>query len=86
MPASKLNYIVVYKNHSQVYGCSSKKIALESPPPDGYSEKDKRILFVTFEPDTDNLCAYTVSGESIDEEDVVIAETKKVKKKAKSSE
>ncbi len=84
MPASKLNYIVVYKNHSQVYGCSSKKIAIESPPPDGYSEKDKRILFVTFEPDTDNLCAYTVSSETIDEEEIV--ETKKVKKKAKSSE
>jgi hypothetical protein len=84
MPASKLNYIVVYKNHSQVYGCSSKKIAIESPPPDGYSEKDKRILFVTFEPDTDNLCAYTVSSETTDEEEIV--ETKKVKKKAKSSE
>jgi len=61
MPASKLNYIVVYKNHSQVYGCSSKKIAIESPPPEGYSENDKKILFVSFEPDTDNLCAYVVS-------------------------
>ena len=84
MPASKLNYIVVYKNHSQVYGCSSKKIAIESPPPDGFSEKDKRILFVTFEPDTDNLCAYTVSNEVVDEDEIV--ETKKVKKKAKSNE
>jgi len=84
MPASKLNYIVVYKNHSQVYGCSSKKIAIESPPPEGYSEKDKKILFVTFEPDTDNLCAYTVSSEGADEEEIV--ETKKAKKRAKSSE
>ena len=46
MAASKLNYIVVYKNHSQVYGCSSKKIALESPPPEGYTNDDKRILFM----------------------------------------
>jgi len=84
MPASKLNYIVVYKNHSQVYGCSSKKIAIESPPPDGFSEEDKRILFVTFEPDTDNLCAYIVSSEVVDEDEIV--ETKKVKKKAKSNE
>ncbi|NBP57219.1 hypothetical protein EBU71_11935 [bacterium] len=83
MPASKLNYIVVYKNHSQVYGCSSKKIAIESPPPDGYSEKDKRILFVTFEPDTDSLCAYVTSADDLPEEDT---EVKKTKKKAKSSE
>jgi len=82
MPASKLNYIVVYKNHSQVYGCSSKKIAAESPPPEGYSENDKRILFVSFEPDTDNLCAYLVSREDIEEE----IEIKKIKKKAESNE
>lgn len=83
MPASKLNYIVVYKNHSQVYGCSSKKIALESPPPEGYSENDKKILFITFEPDTDNLCAYTVSKDEITEEE---SEIKKNKKKVKSNE
>ena len=40
MPAAKLNYLVVYKNHSQVYGSSSKKIALDSPPPEGYSLED----------------------------------------------
>lgn len=83
MPASKLNYIVVYKNHSQVYGCSSKKIAMESPPPEGYSQDDKKILFVSFEPDTDNLCAYVVSKDDITEEEI---EIKKSKKKAKSSE
>jgi len=83
MPASKLNYIVVYKNHSQVYGCSSKKIAIESPPPEGYSEKDKRILFVTLEPDTDSLCAYVTSADDLPEEST---EAKKTKKKAKRSE
>lgn len=83
MPASKLNYIVVYKNHSQVYGCSSKKIAIESSPPEGYSENDKKILFVSFEPDTDNLCAYVVSKDDITEGET---EVKKSKKKAKSSE
>ena len=63
MPAAKLNYMVVYKNHSQVYGCSSKKIALDSPPPEGMSLEDKNIFFVTFEPDTDNICLYKVSNE-----------------------
>ncbi len=74
MPASKLNYLVVYKNHSQVYGCSSKKIAVESPPPEGYSEKDKQILFVSMEPDTDNLCVYPVDN---------LLEEEKIEKKRK---
>lgn len=65
MAASKVNYIVLYKGHSQVYGCSSKKIALESPPPEGFSIKDKKILFITFEPDTDNLSVYEVPKEEI---------------------
>ncbi len=62
MPAAKLNYLVVYKNHSQVYGCSSKKIALDSPAPEGYSLDDKNIFFVTFEPDTDNLAIHKISN------------------------
>jgi hypothetical protein len=84
MAASKLNYIVVYKNHSQVYGCSSKKIALESPPPEGYSENDKKILFVTFEPDTDNLCVYVISKDKTTDEETI--ENKTNKKKVKSNE
>jgi len=84
MPASKLNYIVVYKNHSQVYGCSSKKIAIESPPPEGYTEDDKKILFTSFEPDTDNLCVYVVSKDDLLLEEE--SEIKKAKKKVKSNE
>jgi len=76
MAASKLNYIVIYDGHSQVYGCSSKKIALESPPPEGYSLKDKKILFLTFEPDTNNLCVY-----QIEDEEVMTAEVKAKKEK-----
>lgn len=67
MPASKLNYLIVYKNHSQVYGCSSKKIAIESPPPESYSEQDKNIFFVAFEPDTDNICLYKIEEENVKE-------------------
>jgi hypothetical protein len=62
MPAAKLNYLVVYKNHSQVYGCSSKKIALDSPPPEGYTVSDKNIFFVTFEPDTENLAIHKINN------------------------
>lgn len=78
MAASKLNYIVLYKNHSQVYGCSSKKIAIESTPPEGYTNEDKRILFATFEPDTSSLCVYPVSS---DDQIVEEIKVKKVRKK-----
>lgn len=78
MAASKLNYIVIYKNHSQVYGCSSKKIAIESTPPEGYTNEDKRILFATFEPDSSSFCVYPVSS---DDEIVEEVKVKKVRKK-----
>jgi hypothetical protein len=74
MAAGKLNYVVVYNGLSQVFGCASKKIALESAPPEGYSLKDKKILFITFEPDSENLCVYEVP-----EQEVQTAEIKKKK-------
>jgi len=77
MPASKLNYIVVYKNHSQVYGCSNKKIAVESAPPEGYSESDKQILFINLEPDTNNICVYPVDN-NLEEETTEKKRKKKV--------
>lgn len=63
MPAAKLNYILVYKEHSQIYGCSSKKIAMESPPPEGYSVNDKNVFFITFEPDTDSISIHKVNNQ-----------------------
>jgi len=60
MAASKLNYIVLYEGISQVYGCSSKKIAIESPPPAGVGQDKKKIYFITLEPDTNNLCIHKV--------------------------
>lgn len=65
MAAGKLNYIVIYKDSSQVYGCASKKIALESAPPDGFSLSDKKVLFVTFEPDSKSLSVYQVPDEEV---------------------
>lgn len=81
MAASKVNYIVIYDGHSQVYGCSSKKIALESAPPDGCTLNDKKILFITFEPDTNNLCVYQV-----EQEEILNAEIKVKKDKKKEDE
>lgn len=63
MPASKLNYLIVYPNHSQVYGSSSKKIAVDSPAPEGYNIEDKNIFFITFEPDSNNICLYKVNDQ-----------------------
>lgn len=74
MAAGKLNYVVVYKGVSQVYGCASKKIALESAPPEGVSLKNKKVLFITFEPDSEQLCVYQVP-----DEEVQLAEIKKKK-------
>lgn len=79
MAASKVNYVVIYKGHSQVYGCSSKKIALESAPPEGYNVDDKRILFITFEPDTDNLSVYEVPKEEILNAEIKEKKEKKAK-------
>lgn len=81
MAASKVNYIVIYNGHSQVYGCSSKKIALESPPPDGCSIQDKKILFISFEPDSNDLVVYTVP-----DEEVLSAELKEKKEKKSKDE
>lgn len=81
MPASKLNYIVVYDNHSQVYGSSSDKIAIESPPPEGLSEEDKHIFFITFEPDTKNICVHKIDPSNRD-----IIDNKSNKRKKKDNE
>jgi hypothetical protein len=75
--ASKVNYLVIYSGHSQVYGCSSKKIALESAPPEGCSMADKKVLFITFEPDTNNLSVYKVDDEEVQSADIKEKKEKK---------
>ena len=77
MAASKVNYVVLYSGHSQVYGCSSKKIALESPPPEGCSLSDKKVLFITFEPDTNQLSVHEVDDEEVQGADIKMKKEKK---------
>jgi hypothetical protein len=78
MAASKVNYLVVYKGHSQVYGCSSKKIALESAIPEGCSINNKKVLFITFEPDTDKVSVYRIPDEEVFNAEIKEKKEKKV--------
>ena len=80
MPAVKTNYIVLYKNHSQVYGSASKEIALSSPPPEGCTIEDKRILFITNPPDENTVRVY-----QIPQEEVLSAELKEPKRPTKKA-
>lgn len=76
MPASKLNYIVAYRNNPQIFGCANKAIALSSPPPEGSQLEDKKVWFISNEPDTGSLVKY-----EIPHDEVITAELKYPKKK-----
>lgn len=76
MPATRLNYLVVYDGDSQVYGTSNKETALASPPPEGFTIEQKHILFIGVEPDKDELVV-----RPIPKEEVLSAEIKETKKK-----
>lgn len=65
MPATRLNYLVVHKGQSQVYGASSKDIALTTPLPDGASIEERTILFVTYQPDTELLYVHQIPREEV---------------------
>lgn len=55
MPASKVNYLILYEHDPQVYGCARRDIALSTPPPDGFEITDKRVYFLSVEPDNGEL-------------------------------
>lgn len=65
MPATKVNYIVTYEGHSQVYAAGKKEIALSSPPPPGCDLNGKRIFFIAMEPDAEVLSVYQVPKEEV---------------------
>lgn len=81
MPASRMNYIVLYKNESQVFGTASKDIALESPPPAGVSLEDKRVLFITYQPDNEVLSVHQVPQEEVLNATIKEKKTKKKEEK-----
>ena len=61
-----------------MYGTATKKIALETPPPEEIPIEDKRILFVSFEPDNEVLTVHPIP-----QEEVINAELKYPTKKTK---
>lgn len=70
MPASRTNYVVLYENESQVFGTASKKIALETPPPDGVDLSEKHVLFITYQPDNEILSVHPVPREEVLEAEI----------------
>lgn len=81
MPAGKVNYLIMYEHNPQVYGCSTKEIALSSPPPEGFSLEEKHVYFITIEPDNGEFV-----WRRLPQEEVVSAELKAHKKKSKNEE
>lgn len=70
MPASKLNFVVIYKHDSQVYGTATRKIALESPPPPDVPLEDKMVGFITWHPDEERLMFHLLPQEEVLEADI----------------
>lgn len=77
MPANRINYLVVYKNDSQVFGTATKDIALETPPPDGVPLEDKKVLFVAFQPDNEILSVHPLPDEEVLNAEIKQKKTKK---------
>lgn len=77
MPASKANYLVLWKDEPQVFAAASKGVALESPHPSGADVdlSNKRVFFVTYQPDNE-----IVSVHELPREEVLNAELRKTAK------
>lgn len=81
MPANRINYIVLYRNDSQVFGTASKSIALETPPPDGVELEDKRVLFIAYQPDNEILSVHPLPQEEVLNAEIKEKKTKKKEEK-----
>jgi hypothetical protein len=65
----------VYEGNSQVYGAGNEKIALQSPPPEGCTIEEKHVLFVTYEPDNEELAVYEMDREEVVNAEIVYPKT-----------
>lgn len=79
MPANKTNYIVLFHGNSQVYGTGSLDIALATPPPEGFTLEDKQVLFISQQPDTDELMVRPLPKEEVMSAEIQIPKKKKSK-------
>ena len=71
MAASKVNYLIIYKNDAQVYGSASKDIAMNTPPPEGFTIDDKQVYFVSVEPDNEQLVWRRIPHEDVVNADLI---------------
>jgi hypothetical protein len=65
MAASRINYIVTWDGQSQVYGCASKEGALETPAPKGSTLEEKRVFFITHEPDNGVISVHEIPRDEV---------------------
>lgn len=65
MAASRLGYIVIWEGQSQVFGCLSKEGALETPPPKGLEIEQKRVFFITHQPDNGVISVHEVPKDEV---------------------
>jgi hypothetical protein len=63
--ASRVNYILVHKGHSQIYGAASKEVALQTPLPPGVTIEDRVALFVAYQPDNEVLSVHRISPDEV---------------------
>lgn len=80
MAASRMNYIITWTGHSQVYGCASKEGALETPPPhESYTLEDKRVFFITYQPDNKVISVHEVPREEVLTAEIKVPKPRKKK-------
>jgi len=70
MPAAKTNYIICYEQSAQVYSATNLTTALKTPVPKGCTLDGRKILFVSFLPDTKELCVFPLTEEQMQVEDL----------------
>lgn len=75
MALAKLNYVVVYDNSPQVYCSSTLETVIDAPNPKNTADADKKILFVSYFPDTKELKVFEVTDEEIAAKRIEVAET-----------
>lgn len=63
-----------------MFGTASKDVALETPPPSGVPLDEKRVFFITYQPDNEILSVHQVPHEEV--VNAELKEKKPSKKKA----
>lgn len=65
MPATKANFVVLFEGDSQIYTSGSKEVAMKTPPPEGMTLEQKRVFFITHQPDNKIVSMHEVPHEEV---------------------